>query len=202
LLIIGAGGHATEIIDELYNGSSESHFFFFDDQSENNIFLKHFTVLKNNDEVISHFGDDFQFILGIGNPLSRQKLANRFSKIGGILTSVISPKAIIGHFNVHLAPGVDVMTNAIISSNVSIGKGTLINRNASVHHDCTIGKFCEIAPNVLLLGKVTIGDLTIIGAGAVVLPGVVVGSNCIIGAGSVVTKDVKDGQIVKGIPAK
>jgi sugar O-acyltransferase (sialic acid O-acetyltransferase NeuD family) len=202
LLIIGAGGHATEIIDELYNDSNERHFFFFDEQSESKFFLNHFTVLKNNAEVVSHCGDDFQFILGIGNPLIRKKVANRFCKIGGVLKSVISPNAVIGHFNVHIADGVDVMTNATISSNVSIGKGTLINRNASVHHDCIIGEFCEIAPNAVLLGRVKIGDLTMIGAGAVVLPGVVIGSTCIIAAGAVVTKDVQNGQTVKGIPAK
>lgn len=202
MLIIGAGGHATEIIDELYNGSIERHIFFFDEQSGNKVFLNHFTVLKNKTEVISHCGDDFQFVLGIGNPLNRKKLANRFCKIGGVLTSVISPRAFIGHFNVYLAHGVDVMTNANISSNVSIGKGTLINRNASVHHDCTIGEFCEIAPNAVILGNVKIGELTMIGAGAIVLPGVKIGSNCIIAAGAVVTKDVPDFFTVKGIPAK
>ncbi len=41
-----------------------------------------------------------------------------------------------------------------------------------------------------------------IGAGAVILPGVTVGRNAIVAAGAVVTKDVSDGVIVGGVPAK
>lgn len=41
-----------------------------------------------------------------------------------------------------------------------------------------------------------------IGAGAVILPGIVVGENAMVGAGAVVTKDVEDGAIVVGNPAR
>ncbi len=202
MLIIGAGGHASEIIDELYNGSQEKQYYFFDEISMNQVFLNEFKVLRNTAEVYSHCNDNFQFVLGVGNPLNRKNLANRFCKLGGKQTGVISLKANVSQFKVHLENGVDVMTNASISSNVTIGKGTLINRNASIHHDCVIGEFCEIAPNAVLLGKVKVGELSFIGAGAIILPGITIGSNCVIAAGSVVTRDVADNQIVKGIPAK
>lgn len=41
-----------------------------------------------------------------------------------------------------------------------------------------------------------------IGAGSYVLKGVTVGKHCIIGAGSVVTKDIPDGEVWAGNPAK
>ena len=41
-----------------------------------------------------------------------------------------------------------------------------------------------------------------IGTGAVILPGVVIGAGATIGAGSVVTKDVADGAVVAGNPAR
>ncbi|WP_300799156.1 DapH/DapD/GlmU-related protein [uncultured Alistipes sp.] len=41
-----------------------------------------------------------------------------------------------------------------------------------------------------------------IGAGALILPGVTVGEHAIVGAGSVVTRDVPDGMIVAGNPAR
>jgi sugar O-acyltransferase (sialic acid O-acetyltransferase NeuD family) len=202
MLVIGAGGHASEVIEELYNASNENEIFCFDEQTSQTVFLNTFKILKNNSDIISYCSKQFQFILGIGNPKIRQSLALRFIELGGKHVGMISTKANIGQFNVSIENGVDIMQNVCISSNVTIASGTLVNRNASIHHDCVIGEYCEIAPNAVLLGKVQIGDLTMIGAGAIVMPGVVVGSNCIIGAGAVVTNDVKNGQTVKGIPAR
>lgn len=50
--------------------------------------------------------------------------------------------------------------------------------------------------------KTIIGDNVFLGANAVVLPGVTIGNNVIIGAGSVVTKDIPNGMVVAGNPAK
>lgn len=50
--------------------------------------------------------------------------------------------------------------------------------------------------------KTKIGNNVFLGANAVILPGITVGDNVIIGAGSVVTKDVEDGLVVAGNPAK
>lgn len=52
------------------------------------------------------------------------------------------------------------------------------------------------------IGRVTIEDNVFIGASAVVLPCVRIGKNSIIGANSVITKDVPEGVVVAGNPAK
>lgn len=41
-----------------------------------------------------------------------------------------------------------------------------------------------------------------IGANCIILPGVTIGVNAVVGAGSIVTKDVPDGYVVAGNPAK
>jgi maltose O-acetyltransferase len=41
-----------------------------------------------------------------------------------------------------------------------------------------------------------------IGGGAIILPGVIVGEEAVVAAGSVVTKDVPDGETVRGNPAR
>jgi len=41
-----------------------------------------------------------------------------------------------------------------------------------------------------------------IGANSIILPGVIIGENAFVGAGSVVTKNVPDGAVVVGNPAK
>lgn len=49
---------------------------------------------------------------------------------------------------------------------------------------------------------VRIGSDVFIGVNTIILPGIVIGSNVVVGAGSVVTKDVADGTVVAGNPAK
>lgn len=81
----------------------------------------------------------------------------------------------------------------------------------------TIGDNVTMAPRVHILahdastkaflgytkiGRVTIGNNVFIGAESVVLPGVTIGDNVIVGANSTVTKDVPDGVVVAGTPAK
>jgi len=52
------------------------------------------------------------------------------------------------------------------------------------------------------VGKVDIKDNVFIGHGAIVLPDVTIGPNAIIAAGAVVSKNVPEGAIVGGVPAK
>lgn len=59
-----------------------------------------------------------------------------------------------------------------------------------------------IDPRADRLGKIVVGENTNIGWNAMILPGVTIGKNCVIGCGSVVTKDVPDGSVVAGVPAR
>ena len=49
---------------------------------------------------------------------------------------------------------------------------------------------------------VTIGSRVFIGVNSIVMPGVTIGSDVVVGAGSVVTRDVPDGAVVAGNPAR
>ena len=56
--------------------------------------------------------------------------------------------------------------------------------------------------DVIKYGKISVGERTMIGCNVTVMPGVKIGKRCVVGAGSVVTKDVPDGTVVAGVPAK
>lgn len=75
---------------------------------------------------------------------------------------------------------------------------TLAPRVHILAHDASTKR----ALNYTKIGRVRIGDNTFIGAGSIVLPNTKIGSNCIIGAGSVVTRDLPDGTVAAGNPAK
>lgn len=51
-------------------------------------------------------------------------------------------------------------------------------------------------------GRIEIGDNVFVGIDSIILPGVRIASNSVVAAGSVVTKDVEEGTIVGGNPAK
>ena len=52
------------------------------------------------------------------------------------------------------------------------------------------------------VGKINVRDNVFIGYQAVVMPNVTIGPNAIVAAGAVVTKDVAEGDIVAGVPAR
>lgn len=49
---------------------------------------------------------------------------------------------------------------------------------------------------------IRVGEGSFIAAGVIVIGGVTIGAHCIVYAGSVVTKDIPDGSIAAGVPAK
>jgi maltose O-acetyltransferase len=75
---------------------------------------------------------------------------------------------------------------------------TLAPRVHILAHDASTKKHL----NYTRIGKVKIGNRVFIGAGSVILPGVTIGDDVVIGACSVVSRDIPNGQVVVGNPAK
>lgn len=195
MVIIGAGGHALEVLNEL-NLANQPVTAFYDDIQGHTKELFGLPVL-NSLEQLPHES----FILGVGNPQLRRKFYEQFIATH-IAVSVISSTAQISQLGVSLGEGLNLMHQVYIGPNVNIGVGALVNAKSSIHHDSQIGSFCEICIGVSVAGRCHIGNEVFIGMGALILPGITIGDNAIIGAGAVVTKDVPAGKTVKGIPAK
>lgn len=98
--------------------------------------------------------------------------------------------------------GVQVMAGAVISVRVIIGDYTIVNHQTNIDHECILGKGVHVAPGATLAGCVEVKDFAMVGAGATVLPNITIGEGCVVGAGAVVTRDVGDGEIVVGVPAR
>ncbi|MGO4292722.1 acetyltransferase [Chitinophaga sp. RAB17] len=202
MLVVGARGHAKEILQILVSRYTLSELRFFDNINPETLLYKQFKVIKSFNELSIFLKQYPDFVLGIGGPTNRKMLSTKLEELGGNLVSVISENALIGTFDVSLGKGLNIMNNVFISNSVEIGMGSLLNYGSNIHHDVKIGAFCEISPKVQVLGNVEIGDNCFVGAGATLLPKVKVGNNVIIGAGALVTKNIPDNVVVVGVPAR
>lgn len=205
MLIVGAKGFAKEVLEVVHQLNQLDQLVFYDDvnvETPEKLFGQ-FPILKTVEQASIYLKTiDNKFTIGVGNPVLRKKLYDKFTALGGQFTATISPLAILGSYNVKIGEGVNILSGTTFSNSVYIGRGCLIYYNSIVTHDCTISDFVEISPNVTMLGRCSIASFTQIGANSTILPDVKIGKNVIIGSGSVVTKNVPDNCMAFGVPAK
>jgi sugar O-acyltransferase (sialic acid O-acetyltransferase NeuD family) len=205
MIVAGAKGLAKELLEIFFQRNGLHDLYFFDNVSQDNptkLFNK-FSVIRSFDAVRQIFNEtgDVTFCLGLGNPVLRHRLCHQFLDIGGNLTSVLSPKADIGHFDTFLGAGCCILHGVVITSNVKLGRGCLVNPNATISHDSQLGDFVEVSPGVNVTGNCSIGAFSFLGSNSVILPKITVGKNVMVGAGAVVTKNIPDNCMVAGVPA-
>lgn len=102
---------------------------------------------------------------------------------------------------------------------ITIGEGTIIGDACFLdgRAPLKIGDNVDIASEVMIYNSqhdihsedfkpteepVEIGDYVFIGPRAIILPGVKIGKGAVVAAGAVVTSNVKDFEIIGGVPAK
>jgi len=105
---------------------------------------------------------------------------------------------------------------------ISIGDRTFVNVDAVMLDvaPITIGAACQIATRVQLLTAthpidpeprrigweygepITLADNVWLGGGVIVCPGVTIGQDTVVGAGAVLTKDLPEGVVAAGVPAR
>ncbi len=127
---------------------------------------------------------------GFGFEKNDEGILERFPHIGGVI----------------IENNVEVGSNTCVDrgtlSDTTIGEGTKIDNLVHVAHNVIIGKHCVIVALALIGGGAKIGDGAWIAPTACIRDGITIGKKALVGMGAVVTKNVDDGDIVIGVPAR
>lgn len=191
IYIYGASGHSKVII-EIAESLQKKIGGLTDDNPD----IKSLLNYPVNEEFKYREAD--RWVLGIGDNRIRRQVALKGERK---YTLLIHPKATISS-RAGVNIGTIVMAGVTVNSGAKIGKHCIVNTNASVDHECIIEDYVHLSPNVALGGGVIVGEGTHVGIGVSVIQGVTIGKWCVVGAGAVVIRDIPDGSIAVGNPAR
>lgn len=202
VLVVGAGGHARVCVEALRDAPS---YRIVGGLSADGLAAPGLDLAMLGRDVdlaerATAAGATHAFI-AVGHNATRAAIADRCLAHGLVLVDAVSRFAMLSS-STRLAGGVAVLPGAVVNAATDLGPGVIVNTNASVDHDCQIGPFVHVAPGAVIGGGVQVGSRTLVGIGAVVLPGVRIGADVVIGAGAVVVRDLPDGCVVVGVPAR
>jgi sugar O-acyltransferase (sialic acid O-acetyltransferase NeuD family) len=203
LVLWGAGGHGTVVLDVARAMGGFGTISFIDDAFEGSgrefcgcqVFGASRYLQMLNGKGCS------QYLVSIGQNEMRAACFQRAFDHGLLPATLVHPSAVISK-SARLEDGTVVMAKVVINAGAQIGKNCILNTAAVVEHDCRIGDHVHLSPGVLLGGGVMVHSFAHVGIGAIALPGSEIGEGAVVGAGAVVLDSVPSGATVVGIPAR
>lgn len=102
--------------------------------------------------------------------------------------------------------GVQIGANTVIArgaiDNTVIHKKTKIDNQCFISHNVEIGEDTFVVGETIMFGSSSTGNMAYISGNATIRNGIHIGDKAMVGMGAVVVKNVDEGKIVKGNPAR
>jgi sugar O-acyltransferase (sialic acid O-acetyltransferase NeuD family) len=160
---------------------------------------------KSDYQVLGAIGDhpltkDDRALLTITDSEARERIYHKLKGQVSFLTYV-HPSVVVFKYS-SIGQGSIVVSNCVISNEVTIGDFVIINQGTQIGHDSVVGDFCSLMSSVDLGGHCELSEKVFVGTGATLIPGIRVGAAAKVGSGSVVIRHVKPGTTVFGNPAR
>ena len=145
--------------------------------------------------------DGLEIVIAVGEPSVRELLYQKVLEKEVKPVSLIHPGVYIDE-TTSIGKGVVICEGATITSNVAIGDNTYIQPHAVIGHDIQIGRHTVIGSNCQIGGADIIGDRVFMGFLSGTTDHICVGNDVIISAGAIVFRDLPDGVVAVGNPAR
>jgi sugar O-acyltransferase (sialic acid O-acetyltransferase NeuD family) len=141
------------------------------------------------------------FLLAIGIPDVRRRVAKALASRGAEFLTLVHPTAVVAP-TATLGAGSIVCPHAVVSDAAVTGRCVLVNYHASLAHDAAAGDYVVLSPYATLAGEARVGADAFLGLHASVGPGVVVGERSKVAANSCTLNDVPPDSLVYGVPGR
>lgn len=200
--IYGSGGLGREIYDiaDRRNAASSlwDEIMFIDDFCDEG---DYYGTKRTQLGSLKNRRNEFECVIAVGEPRSREILFKRLTDEGIRLTCLIDPTAIVSS-TAQINRGTIICEFSTIHAGVELGYNTLIQPFCAIGHDIRVGNHTVLSPFCAPGGGTVFGNRVFVGMQSSIIELLTIGDDAIIGMGSAVFRDVPSGVTVVGNPAR
>ena len=201
VVVIGAGGHATVVVDALVAGGRKPAFILDDNPDKIGTRIGGVVVRGPVTGLSAKELERHWLVVGIAKNEVRRRLTLDLLKRGARFCGVRHPSAILSP-QADLEPTAQIMAGVIVNAGAEVGAHAVLNTGCIVEHDASIGEYCHVGPGAVLAGAVKLEEGAFAATGAKACPFVRLGAWSILGAGAVALRDIAARSTAVGVPAR
>lgn len=204
-VIIGAGKYGEVYLSYLREAGVEVIGFLDDDETLHSKMIGGLPILGTTDilpDLKNEYGVEAIYC-PIGSNRIRSNFLETARRYGYLTPNFIHRDVIVSPDVVIADEGVYILCGSLLMPHVRIEKDVMISVGTSIVHHTVLKQGVFVSNGVNVGASITAEKYAYIGMGSTIMTGVSrLGEDCLIGAGAVVIRDVPDGAVMAGIPAK
>lgn len=206
LFIIGGGGFASEVLFVIeriqVNERKWNNIYIVDDFKHSGDKIRNYKVVGSIDYLLG-IEEEIDAIITINDPIGRKFVVDKVKSNKNIFfPNIYDASSIVDKDYLHIGEGNVIMHYVVLSTDLTVGDFNIFNSYSGVGHDSVIGDFNSFNPRVAISGRVIIGDLNSFGLCSSVLQNKRIGCRNEIWLHTNIVKNIKDGNVYFGNPAK